>query len=342
MHTRWIMAAALAGILCLGSTKLATAQGRSHVQKSSNDVKRSLAELTENVRRSVVEVKRGDKSVALATAVAAPGYLVTKASEIEGEGELMCRLWDERVFAAEIVAIDEPHDLVLLRTAAEELDPVDLSLDRQPAAGSFLVAVGMAGQPIGLGLVEVDTRRFPLRSPRQTNRGYLGVNCSPDEDSGGLMVEQVTDDSGARRAGVRRGDIILSINEQKVSNSGHLVDELRKHKEGDQVELTIRRGTENLNIQATLGPVQTTGPYDQWGGGPFSKRRFGFESVIAHDVNVAPHQCGGPVLDTEGRVVGINIARALRVVCYALPADVVRDFVDKNLPASSRVPSSTN
>ena len=44
-----------------------------------------------------------------------------------------------------------------------------------------------------------------------------------------------------------------------------------------------------------------------------------------------PEDCGGPLVDLEGRVLGINIARAGRVESYALPASVVRETVDRLL-----------
>ena len=68
-------------------------------------------------------------------------------------------------------------------------------------------------------------------------------------------------------------------------------------------------------------------PEDEWGGGPFSVRREGFPSVLPHDVAVLPNQCGGPLIDTDGKAVGINIARALRVTTYAIPADIVQQVV---------------
>ena len=34
--------------------------------------------------------------------------------------------------------------------------------------------------------------------------------------------------------------------------------------------------------------------------------------------------CGGPLVDLSGKVIGINIARAGRTETYALPADVVQ------------------
>ena len=45
---------------------------------------------------------------------------------------------------------------------------------------------------------------------------------------------------------------------------------------------------------------------------------------MPHDIVIHPDECGGPIVDTDGRVVGINIARALRVSTFAIPANVVQ------------------
>ena len=57
--------------------------------------------------------------------------------------------------------------------------------------------------------------------------------------------------------------------------------------------------------------------------GPRNARLSGFDRVIQHDTVLDPDECGGPVLDTSGRVLGLNIARAGRVVTYSLPASLV-------------------
>ena len=44
---------------------------------------------------------------------------------------------------------------------------------------------------------------------------------------------------------------------------------------------------------------------------------------MQHDTVLDPDECGGPLLDTKGNVVGINIARAGRVVSYALPSSLI-------------------
>jgi serine protease Do len=40
-----------------------------------------------------------------------------------------------------------------------------------------------------------------------------------------------------------------------------------------------------------------------------------------------PTDCGGPLVDLDGRVLGINIARAGRVETWALPGDVIKSLI---------------
>ena len=44
-----------------------------------------------------------------------------------------------------------------------------------------------------------------------------------------------------------------------------------------------------------------------------------------------PKDCGGPLVDLSGKVVGVNIARAGRVETLALPADTVEAIVKRLL-----------
>ena len=66
-----------------------------------------------------------------------------------------------------------------------------------------------------------------------------------------------------------------------------------------------------------------------------SGRRSGFPA-LQHDTVLHPDQCGGPLVNLDGKVVGINIARASRVASYAIPADVVVPLIQELTIRSER------
>jgi hypothetical protein len=58
-------------------------------------------------------------------------------------------------------------------------------------------------------------------------------------------------------------------------------------------------------------------------GGRLSKRRLDFPMALQHDTPLSPNECGGPIIDLTGDIVGINIARSGRVDSLALPTSTV-------------------
>jgi S1-C subfamily serine protease len=56
---------------------------------------------------------------------------------------------------------------------------------------------------------------------------------------------------------------------------------------------------------------------------PSSYRYTGFAHVVASDLPTRPEHCGAPVVDANGQVVGILIARAMFIESLVLPADDV-------------------
>jgi serine protease Do len=96
--------------------------------------------------------------------------------------------------------------------------------------------------------------------PRRTSpRGRLGVQTSeltPElaeyfgAKDGGVLVARVTADSPAAKAGLKVGDVITSVNGDRVRDTSELMDELRD-KEGD-VTLGIVRDKRASSVTATL------------------------------------------------------------------------------------------
>ena len=62
-----------------------------------------------------------------------------------------------------------------------------------------------------------------------------------------------------------------------------------------------------------------------------SRRDGNFPNVFQHDTPLFPEQCGGPMVDLDGQVVGLNIARRGRAASFALPAQYVKTLVSEML-----------
>jgi serine protease Do len=80
---------------------------------------------------------------------------------------------------------------------------------------------------------------------------YLGVGR--DEASPEARLGYIYPDSGAEKAGLLVGDLIVRFDGQEVSQYDQLPPLIERRKPGDEVEIEIRRGDETLKLKATLG-----------------------------------------------------------------------------------------
>ena len=69
----------------------------------------------------------------------------------------------------------------------------------------------------------------------------------------GALVQQVTSGSPAETAGIKVGDIIVSIDGQAISTSEDVFAAVRGAKVGQQVKVEVVRGSRHITIQVTLG-----------------------------------------------------------------------------------------
>jgi pimeloyl-ACP methyl ester carboxylesterase len=83
-------------------------------------------------------------------------------------------------------------------------------------------------------------------------RGFFGILPGADSKSG-LIVEEVTPDGPAAKAGVKDGDKIIKLNDKEVKNSDELRKRLGNTKPGQTLAVTIKRGDKEMMIRVTLG-----------------------------------------------------------------------------------------
>ena len=126
--------------------------------------------------------------------------------------------------------------------------------------------------------------------------------------------------SPAAAAGLKAGDVITHVNAIAAKSVAELRHLLGQHRPGEVVRLTVKRGRQTLEMPVRL--AQLAVPMNSLGVG-VSKRSDNFPAVIQHDTVLNPVDCGGPVVDLSGKVVGVNIAHAGRTETYCLPTDVL-------------------
>jgi S1-C subfamily serine protease len=106
-------------------------------------------------------------------------------------------------------------------------------------------------------------------TPRITSpRGRLGVQVNEltpqlaeyfGVKDGGVLVSSIIKDSAAEKAGLKAGDVITSINGDRVRRSDDLVDELRDASEGE-VTIGILRDKKESTVKATIESPRTVKP----------------------------------------------------------------------------------
>jgi serine protease Do len=194
--------------------------------------------------------------------------------------------------------------------------------------GDDVVAIGVISVPAR----EVKGSRFT--PPAGTNSGgYLGLAL--DLDFAGVKVQEVFKDTPAQKAGLKADDQIVALNGEAVMNTDDFLGLLAKNKPGDTVKLTINREMNKQDLKVTLGQRPGTkggksrGDVQNNMGSKLSDRRAGFPVILQHDSVIKPNDCGGPLVNLDGKVLGINIARAGRTESYSIPSEVVRPLVEK-------------
>ena len=291
-------------------------------QRNHASIRKSFRTVVAGALKSTVRIVADDKVVALGTIVDADGYILTKASQVTGKVE--CQFSDGKRLSATVVNKQKRHDLALLKVDRKNLPVIQWNTSQTVPLGSWLAVPSHLAEPLAIGVVS-------LEKPFEVKGGVLGIILREAEE--GAAIQQVMPKGGGERAGLRRGDQIVKVNGEAMKDLPMVVDTVREQLPGEQVTLEIRRGEETLTIKAVLGrfgdlnSTQQTVPQNKLGG-PLSKRRSGFPTVLQHDTVLQPNQCGGPLLDLDGKAVGVNIARAGRISTYALPSSLVIPLID--------------
>ncbi|HEX8462369.1 MAG TPA: PDZ domain-containing protein [Segetibacter sp.] len=92
--------------------------------------------------------------------------------------------------------------------------------------------------------------------PASANKAMLGVVTEKADD--GAKVTDVTKESGAEKAGLKKEDIITKIGSTKIDDPEDLIKAIRALKPKEKVDITYKRNGKENKTTATLGESKTS------------------------------------------------------------------------------------
>ena len=134
------------------------------------------------------------------------------------------------------------------------------NMDGQVVAVSTAI-VSPSGGSVGIGFATPSELVVPiinqLRTSGHIERGWLGVSVA-NSDSG-VTIAGIERTSPAARAGLRQGDIILSVNGERIEGALGLIRTVAAVSPGSSVNLTIRRQGREFGVPVTVGQRPASG-----------------------------------------------------------------------------------
>lgn len=94
---------------------------------------------------------------------------------------------------------------------------------------------------LGIGMQEVTDSNL------QTNNISLNNNIKE-----GVIVTDVKKNTGAEKAGIQKGDVIIKINDSNIKDIAYLKYELYQYQAGDTIEVTFIRNGRNKTVKVVL------------------------------------------------------------------------------------------
>jgi serine protease Do len=284
----------------------------------------AFAPVADAAKKSIVRVTCDGEDRALGVVIDADGLILTKANDLSGT--LRVRLADGSLHDGKLVASHRQHDLALIKIDVKNLEPMALTPSKKTAAGAWVLAPLPSGEVAGFGVVSVPTREIRYKGPIEDpgSSPYLGVALEATE--GGVRITSIVPGTPAEKVGLMAGDVIRALGDKAIAGYDEFVATLAQHHPGETLEVRIRRA----EIESIIAVILERRPLGSFRGemqnrmgSELSSRRTGYSTILQHDAVIRPTDCGGPLVDLDGHVLGLNICRAGRTETWALPTEAI-------------------
>ncbi len=326
MNANWIFSIASAGLTL-------AAAGQQSLDSAYRTTGTAVVAAFETQRQvlqtSSAVILDGRKEIGYGVVISADGHILTKASEILDVKTLAVTVDQTKYETVKLLTVDPTWDVALLKIEASGLVPVVYAPTSAVPQGTWVVANGATtrtARRLLAGIVSAKIREIP-----PSGGAALGVVLNGKSKV--LEVDAVNEKSGAKEAGLQKGDVILSIEGKKLKKIEDIAEIIKDRKAGSTVKMTYRRKGAEITVDVRLAArgemfTDQMNRNDQMSG-EFSPRRSGFPRVMQHDILGSRSVVGGPVLDLDGRCIGMNIARANRAESFAIPVEDLQELAGR-------------
>lgn len=292
-------------------------------------------------KHSVRLVDSADSLHAIGTLLNLGGLKLPKSSASKTYVLSKSSLVEDKIFAqigtlkigTKVVYLDQQSDMVLLELDKKLSGGVKVSaFSRDTLVFTDLGDILISSVPGGAAEISV-TGSMHFDLPAVYSGGYLGAGLAATE--GKCVISDVGVRSPAALAGLKAGDQIISVNGVKIQYSDQFVNEIRKARPNDIVQLVYLRNAEQSRVAVILArrPLVATKHIAERFEGGKSERYDGFKHAFVHDGKLKPLECGGPIFDLEGKFRGLNMARYSRTSSVAVAPIEVLNFIQTALPS---------
>jgi serine protease Do len=137
--------------------------------------------------------------------------------------------------------------------------PVDKNDPRISKKGRIIISKGNAFKPNENGTadstkasIEFENYEDMFVPATASNKAFLGVITEVADQEKGAVIKTVSDDSPAKKAGLKENDIITKINDQTIDGPKSLYDAVGKYQPDEKITISIKREGKEKKINATL------------------------------------------------------------------------------------------
>ena len=329
MMIRYLLTVLAAGAVCgqeiaspLPADQMIAPEDKAVLDAQARQIFREWDKVAVPIGKSVVALVAGNRQVALGTVVG-KGKVLTKLSDLQKERRpVMLVDASGKVYDAKVLFALPEHDLLMMDVPGLPAPPIDLDSYVQAKEGDIIAAVSPTGHVSDFGVVSV-----AQRSLRADDQPYLGIVSDPRWDGEGVMIGGVEAGSGAHRSGLQAGDVLMKLNGKPVDGMYSIRAAMVGVRPGETVPVEVVRQNRKVEGQLLTGARPKVMKFPQKRldmmnsmGNRMSLKRDEFPLVIQSDMTLFPERAGCPVIDVNGKFVGLALSRAGRTETYILPS----------------------